>query len=303
MLLRVFLLLLACCWAPAWAQDVQPVPALSGRVIDQTGTLSAAQRTALSGKLEQFEHEVGSQIVILMVPTAQPEDIAAYAQRVADTWKIGRRDVGDGLLIVVAKEDRRLRIEVAKALEGAVPDLAAKQIIDRALKPAFKKGDFAGGLDAAVDLLAARIRGEGLPAPPPGQTPSETRQTMSSQDSGSVLPFLFIIGVIALSLILKAVFGRTVGVLGTTAATGALGWFSSSSLIVTAIACVVGLILALIGAGGVFRFLASTPGRGSGGSGFGGGFSGGGFGGGDSGGGFSSGGGGDFGGGGASGDW
>ncbi len=296
MLLRVFLLLLACCWAPAWAQDVQPVPALSGRVIDQTGTLSAAQRTALSGKLEQFEHEVGSQIVILMVPTAQPEDIAAYAQRVADTWKIGRRDVGDGLLIVVAKEDRRLRIEVAKALEGAVPDLAAKQIIDRALKPAFKKGDFAGGLDAAVDLLAARIRGEGLPAPPP-EHPTQYRTGGDSGGGESTL-LLFFFGVLALSVLLKAVLGRTLGVMGTSAAAGLAGWLLSSSLVLAAIAGVVGLILAAVGAGNLASLLGNvlSVGSHSGGGGFGGG-------GGDSGGGFSSGGGGDFGGGGASGDW
>jgi len=296
MLLRAFLLLLACCWAPAWAQDVQPVPALSGRVIDQTGTLSAAQRTALSNKLEQFEHEVGSQLVILMVPTAQPEDIAAYAQRVADTWKIGRRDVGDGLLIVVAKEDRRLRIEVAKALEGAVPDLAAKQIIDRALKPAFKKGDFAGGLDAAVDLLAARIRGEGLPAPPP-ERPAQYRTGGESGGGESTL-LIFFFGVLALSVVLKAVLGRTLGVMGTSAVAGLAGWLLSSSIVLAAIAGVVGLFLAAVGVGNLASLLGNVLSVGSHGGG-----GGGGFGGSDGGGGFSSGGGGDFGGGGASGDW
>ena len=113
---------------PAGAQ--LPVPELSGRVIDQTGTLNAAQRSALESKLAGFEAQAGPQIVVLLVPTTAPEDIAAYAQRVADQWKIGRRDQGDGLLLVVAKNDRRVRIEVAKALEGAVPDLAARQIID-----------------------------------------------------------------------------------------------------------------------------------------------------------------------------
>ena len=100
-----------------------------------------------------------------MVPTTQPEDIAAYAQRVGDTWKIGRREVGDGLLIVVAKNDRRINIETAKALEGAMPDLAARQIIDNAIRPAFRADDYAGGLNAAVDQLIARIKGEALPAP------------------------------------------------------------------------------------------------------------------------------------------
>ena len=103
--------------------------------------------------------------MLLLVPATAPEDIAAYAQRVADTWKIGRRDVGDGVLVVVAKDERRVRIEVAKALEGAIPDLAARQIIDNAIRPAFRANDYAGGLDAAVDQLIARIQGEALPAP------------------------------------------------------------------------------------------------------------------------------------------
>jgi uncharacterized protein len=120
-----------CLWAGSaatFAQDVRPVPPLSGPVIDQTGTLTAAQTSALSAKLAALEQNQGSQVVVLVVPTTQPEDIAAYAQRVGDQWKIGRREVGDGLLIVVAKNDRKVRIEVAKALEGAVPDLAARQI-------------------------------------------------------------------------------------------------------------------------------------------------------------------------------
>ena len=128
------------------AQDVQPIPPLSGRVIDQTATLSAAQVQALDARLAGVERERGSQIVVLMLASTQPEDIAAYAQRVADSWKIGRRQVGDGVLVVVAKNDRRVRIEVAKALEGAIPDLAASRIINESITPAFKAGDFAGGL-------------------------------------------------------------------------------------------------------------------------------------------------------------
>jgi len=116
--------------APARAQDVLPVPPLTAPVIDQTATLDEAQRAALIAKLAAVEQQTGSQIVVLMVPSTLPEDIASYSQRVGDSWKIGRRDIGDGLLIVVAKNDRRVRIEVAKALEGAVPDLAAKRIID-----------------------------------------------------------------------------------------------------------------------------------------------------------------------------
>ena len=114
-------------------------------------------RDRLEAKLAAFEAEAGPQIVLLLVPATAPEDIAAYAQRVADTWKIGRREVGDGVRVVVAKDERRVRIEVAKALEGAIPDLAARQIIDQSIRPAFRANDYAGGLEAALDQLIARI--------------------------------------------------------------------------------------------------------------------------------------------------
>ncbi len=149
--------------APALAQ--QPVPALTGHVIDSTGTLSAAQRQQLEDKLGAFEQNRGAQIVLLLVASTQPEDIFSYSNRVANAWKIGRKEIGDGVLLLVAKDDRKVRIEVAKALEGALPDLALKRVIDEAITPRFKQGDFAGGLDAASDQLMARISGEDLPAP------------------------------------------------------------------------------------------------------------------------------------------
>ncbi len=155
-------------WAAAAPTGgVQPVPPLSARVIDQTGTLTAAASQSLETQLARVEKTTGAQIVVLMVPTAAPEDIASYANRIGNAWKIGRRDVGDGILLLVAKNDRRARIEVAKSLEGAVPDLAASAIIDEAMTPAFRRGDFAGGISAAVSRLDGRIRvGAGLPAAP-----------------------------------------------------------------------------------------------------------------------------------------
>jgi uncharacterized protein len=293
------LLLAAWLWVAlgtAWAQDVLPVPALTARVIDQTGTLDTAQRSALEAKLAAFEQASGPQIVVLMVPSTQPEDISSYAQRVADSWKIGRREVGDGLLIVVAKNDRRVRIEVAKALEGAVPDLAARQIIDRAITPAFRAGDFAGGLSAAVDTLMARIKGEGLPLP-------EARPPQGPQDgSWQELLMFFFVAVPVIGGILSKVLGRKLGSLVTAGGAGAAAWiFSASLLIAGAAALLTMLVVGILGVGAMQRGAGRGTGRGGpviwgGGGGGGGGFGGGG-------GGFGSGGGGDFGGGGASGDW
>lgn len=291
-------LLALCLWALAAlasAQDVLPVPALSGRVIDQTGTLTAVQRGALENKLANFERESGPQIVVLLVPTTAPEDIAAYAQRVADQWKIGRRNVGDGLLLVVAKGDRKVRIEVAKALEGAVPDLAARQVIDQAIRPAFKADDYAGGLNAALDKLMARIRGEGLPAP--GAVPGGGSAHQGFQ-FGDLGVFLFA-AVPIIAVVLTGIFGRKFGALLTSGAAGGLVWFFTSSVLVALGAAVVALIV--VGVLGVGAALRGNLGGRAGSFGTGGGWSGGG--GHSSGGGFSSGGGGDFGGGGASGDW
>jgi uncharacterized protein len=294
--LRACLLTLALLWAalagaPAWAQDVLPVPALSGRVIDQTATLSAAQSAALDAKLAAFEAQAGPQIVVLLVPTTAPEDIASYAQRVADSWKIGRKQVGDGLLLLVAKNDRTARIEVAKALEGAVPDLAARQIIDRALVPAFRANDYGGGLDAAVDLLMGRIRGEGLPAPAPRGGGRHPAGGLPVEQLGLGV----FVGVVLLGGLLSAVFGRTAGsTLAAVVAGGAAWWLGLGVLIAIGAAFAAVLVVGVVGVGNLLQLLWMMSGRGGGGGGFGGRGGGGGF---------SSGGGGDFGGGGASGRW
>jgi uncharacterized protein len=279
----------------AGAQDLMPVPPLEGRVIDRTGTLDGRQREAMEQHLANVERELGTQIVVLMVASTQPEDIAAFAQRVADQWKIGRRDVGDGLLIVVARGDRRVRIEVAKALEGAVPDLAARQIITETITPAFKRDDYAGGLNAAIDRLAARIKPEGLPAP-------GAQRGASGRGSGfdwEELAVFFFIAVPIAGAVLTGMLGRKLGALATGGAAGALAWWFSASLLIAGLAGVIALIMV-----GVFGFGSAGRGR-SGGPPiiWGGGGGGGGWGSGGGGGGFSSGGGGDFGGGGASGSW
>lgn len=285
-------LLFWCASAPALSQ--QAVPALSARVIDQTATLSDAERSALEARLAEFEAQAGPQIVLLLVASTQPEDIAAYAQRVADTWKIGRREVGDGVLMVVAKDDRRLRIEVAKALEGAIPDLAARQIIQNSISPAFKAGNYAAGLNAGLDQLMARIEGEHLPTP-------RQQEGKASSDNGwqwEELGMFFFVAVPVIGAVLTGMFGRKLGSLLTSTAVGVLGWWFSASLLLALLAGMAALILVgVLGIGSAGRRGSSNPVIW--GSGHGGGFGGGGFG----GGGFSSGGGGDFGGGGASGDW
>jgi len=290
--------LAALVFAPALAQDVVPVPVLTGRVIDQTSTLTAAQADALSAKLAGIETKYGAQIVILIVATARPEDIASFAQRVASSWKLGRKEVGDGLLLTVAKNDRDVNIQVAATLQGAIPDVIAGRIIREQISPAFKAGDFAGGLNAAVDRLGALVAGEKLPAPSTQATPQRPRGRLGF-DWQDIAIFLFV-GVPILGRILSSVMGRKLGALGTGAAVGAIGWFLTASLLVAAGAGVVALFLVgVMGSGSSRRGGFAGPVIwGGGGGGFGGGFGGGG-----GSGGFSSGGGGNFDGGGASGRW
>ncbi|MDM0010869.1 YgcG family protein [Variovorax sp. J22P168] len=304
---------LAALWLTAFAlfgaeaQPLLPVPALEARVIDQTGTLNAAQRAALEAKLADFEQKKGSQIVMLMVPTTQPEDIASYANRVGNAWKIGRKAVGDGILVVVAKDDRKMRIEVAKTLEGAVPDLAAVRIIDGAMKPRFRENDFAGGLDAAADQLIARVNGEPLPEVDVrgGDFEGGPRggQGFDWQDLGI---FLFIAVAVG-GPIARRVLGKVPGSLALGGLTGVVVMVLTSSLVVAVLAGLGALLFTLLSmAFGGGPSIGRRGGGGGFGGGLGGGFGTGGWGGGSSrggGGGFGSGGGGNFGGGGASGDW
>ena len=287
-------LLAALVFGPALAQDVVPVPTLTGRVIDQTATLTPAQTDALSAKLAAIEKERGAQIVILIVPTARPEDIFSFAQRVAASWKLGRKEVGDGLLLTVAKNDRDVNIQVAATLQGAIPDVVASRIIRENILPAFKAGDFAGGLNVAVDRLGALIAGEKLPAP---RTESSRPQTRVGFDWQDIAIFLFV-GVPIVGRILSSVMGRKLGALATGGAVGVIGWFLTASLLVAGVAGVVALFLVGVMGAGSGRGGFGPVIWGGGGGGFGGGFGGGG-----GGGGFSSGGGGNFDGGGASGRW
>lgn len=282
-------LVLGLFWGLVGAQSVLPIPTLTGHVVDRTATLSDARRQALESTLSAFEASTGSQVVVLIVPSTQPEDIFGYTNRVANTWKIGRKEIGDGLLLVVAKNDRKLRIEVSKTLEGAIPDLAAQRILDEAITPKFREGDFAAGIEAGVQQIMALIRGEALPPP--------TKQSTDGPFAGfqwlDGVVFLFF-GSLVGGSIARRMFGNGLGSLFTGGVVGYLVWSATASLVIAGLAALAGLLVAL------FSSLAPTrrsSGWGDGGSSHGGWSSG------SGGGGFSSGGGGNFGGGGASGGW
>ena len=262
--------------------ELVAIPELSTRVTDLTQTLSANEQAQLEQKLAAFEAKKGSQIAVLVVPTTQPEDIAQYALRVVEKWKIGREKTDDGLLVLIAKDDRKMRIEVGYGLEGAVPDLYAKRIISEIISPKFKQGDFYGGLVAGVDKLIGLVDGEALPAP--GSAKFNGLGVMD------ILPMLLFGGLIS-GLILRGMFGTFFG--------SAL----NGGLLGGAVA-LLGVALGGAAIFGVIAFFITMMLGGRGMNGYGGGIPMGG--GGWSGGGSSSswgGGGGDFGGGGASGDW
>jgi uncharacterized protein len=265
----------------ARAEDT-PIPALSGRVVDVAGTLTPEQKRDLETKLAEFEQRKGSQIAILIVGTTFPEAIEAYSIRVAEAWKIGRKAVDDGVLVVLARSDRAIRLEVGYGLEGAVPDAVAKRLIEEAFIPKLREGDFFGGLSDGVDRLIRVIDGEPLPEPATPRSGADPR----SLETYFVLFFAI---VFAGGRALRAMLGRFPAAALVGAGTGVLAWFIAAPIFVAALVGIVGFVLTLLGGamGGIPR------------GGRGGGWGGGGFGG---GGGFSGGGGG-FGGGGASGRW
>jgi uncharacterized protein len=267
------------------------VPPLSARVIDQTGTLSGGAVTRIEAKLADLEAKKGSQIAVLIVPSTQPEDIEQFGIRVAEAWKLGRKKIDDGAILIVAKNDRRVRIEVGYGLEGALPDAIASRIIAETVTPHFKLGDYDGGVEAGVNQMISVVNGEPLPEP--------DRKWEKHGGLGNMLPLL-LIGVFVASGVLRAMFGRLFGSVATGGLAGGLVWLLSHLLPIGIGAGVIAFLFAML-AGGSSRGWSAGSGWGGGlGGGFGGGgFGGGGFGG---GGGFSGGGGG-FGGGGASGGW
>ncbi|HEX4153053.1 MAG TPA: YgcG family protein [Steroidobacteraceae bacterium] len=283
------------CLAALLARGEVAVPALTSRVIDLTGTLSGAAVNRVESELKDLEARKGSQIAVLIVPTTQPEDIEQYGIRVADQWKLGRKGVDDGAILIVAKDDRRVRIEVGYGLEGALPDAIANRILDETIKPHFKLGDYDGGVEAGVGQMIAVVNGEPLPEP-------DRRWQHPRNGLMNVLP-LALFAVVIASGVLRAMFGRLLGSVATGAVAGGIVWLTGHLLALGLGVGILAFLFALL--------LGGTRGWSAGGRGWGGGFGAGlgaGFGagrggfGGGGGGGFSGGGGG-FGGGGASGSW
>lgn len=268
----------------AWAQVA--VPPLKSPVTDLTGTLTREQLASLEQMLHSFEARKGSQIAVLMVPSTAPEPVEQYALRVAEQWKIGRSKIDDGAILVVAKDDRALRIEVGYGLEGALNDATASRIIREVIVPRFRQNDFYGGINAGVDRMIRVIDGEPLPAP--------ARSAPQVEGGlGQLLPVLLILAVVV-GAALRAMLGRVLGALTTGGAVGAIAWIIAGALGVALIAAFLAFFFTLAGGGSGRRYYGGFPGGFGGGIGRSGGLGGGG--------GFRGGGGG-FGGGGASGRW
>mgnify|MGYP001307787690 CR=1 FL=1 len=233
----------------AAGDEPQAIPGLAARVTDLTRTLAADQKGKLEAKLAAFERNKGSQIAVLIVPTVKPESIEQYALRAVESWKLGRRGVDDGALLLVAKEDRKLRIEVGYGLEGALNDATAKRIISETISPRFKQGDFSGGIDAGIDAMIRVIGGE--PLPPPGVAPS---RRADSDDNFETLLFVGFVLVFVVGGVLRAIFGRLLAAGMVGVAAGVIASMLISSVLVAAllgfVACVISLFLGMLGGAG-----------------------------------------------------
>ncbi|TXT20765.1 MAG: hypothetical protein FD134_2834 [Gallionellaceae bacterium] len=262
------------------------VPPLAQRVTDLTATLDAGQTQTLESRLAAFEAKKGAQLAVLIVPTTQPETIEQYGIRVAEAWKLGRKGVDDGALLLVAKDDRTLRIEVGYGLEGALNDATARRIVADTITPFFKRGDFYGGIEMGLSQMIAVIEGEPLPAPPER---GATSADFSNLESLLMVGFML---VVVAGSVLRALFGRLPAAALIGFASAFLAWLIVAPLLVAGVVGAIAFFFTLAG-GGRSHHGTGRPGGGGLGGGLGGGFGGGGF----------SGGGGGFGGGGASGRW
>jgi uncharacterized protein len=260
-----------------WTSHAQiAVPPLKGHVTDQTGTLTQEQKSTLEQSLTAFEAQKGTQLVVLMVRTTGTEAIELYALRVAEQWKLGRKNIDDGVVLLVAKDDRTVRVEVGYGLEGVLSDVISKRIISETILPRFKLGDFFGGVQAGTEQIMHVVSGEPLPAP----------QGMSSEAAQGLkqfAPFLLIVA-LAVGGLLRSLFGKVGGAMLTGLVVTTLTWVIIGTLMYAILAGVASVFFTLIGPGAVMRGIGGYTAGGRGGGGF-------------------RGGGGGFGGGGASGRW
>jgi uncharacterized protein len=264
------------------------VPKLTARVVDLTGTLTEREREALETKLRAFEQARGSQIAVLLVPSIGPETIEEFAGRVTDEWKLGRKGVDDGVLFVVAKQERKMRIHTGRGVQGTLTDALSKRIVADFVAPRFRSGDFAGGIDAGVDAIMKAIEGEALPVPEKG---TQGKVDTLSSYGGFLWMGFFLVPIVG--MVLRGMFGRFFGAGLTSGLTGLVAWFLFGSLAFVVIAALLGFFITLFTGSGMTREARGGGWIPTGGGGFGGGGGGGGF----------SGGGGGFDGGGASGGW
>ncbi|MCM2326857.1 MAG: TPM domain-containing protein [Lysobacter sp.] len=279
--------------------DPIPVPKLTGRVVDLTGTLAQPDRDAIAARLEAFETAKGSQVAVLLVPALGPETIEDFATRVTDEWKLGRAGVDDGVLFVIALKERRMRIQTGRGVQGVLTDALSKRIVSDLVTPRFRAGDFPGGIRDGVEGIIKAIEGEALPPP----APTASRARPSGEASPESFFWLAFAAVPIAGMILRSMLGRFLGAGLTGGATGLATWFLFGSLFVGGIAAFIAFLVVLfMGMPGVSARRGSGGGW-SGGGGFGGGGGGWSGGGGFGGGGGFSGGGGGFDGGGASGGW
>lgn len=283
--------LLKAAWVALALLSVSPthavvsIPPLTARVTDQTHTLTSEQQASLEKILRDFETKKGSQIAVLMIDTTAPEPIEQYALRVVEQWKLGRQKIDDGALLIIAKSDRSLRIEVGYGLEGVLNDAVAKRIISDIITPRFKAADYYGGIRAGVDAMLGVIEGEALPAP--------VAKSSDAQEKLSDYWPLLLVAALVIGSFLRRLLGRLPGAMATGGVIGLLTWLILSALSLAVLAGVLAMLVTLLGGRrGLFGGGFGGPG-GPGGSGGGNGGGGGGF----------SGGGGGFGGGGASGRW
>ena len=282
-LARAALLLFTLGWAFIAAAQV-PVPPLTGRVTDQTTSFTAEQKATLEQTLQTFEARKGSQLAVLIVPTTAPEAIEQYAVRVAERWKLGRKKVDDGAILVVAKNDRAVRIEVGYGLEGALNDAISKRIISESITPRFTQGDFYGGVTAGIDQIIRVVDGESLP-----QRSEKPNDGVTSIQQ--LIPVIFILALV-MGGVLRSLFGRFPGALATGSVVAVVAWLFAGAISIALVSGLMALVFTLLSGGLGGHGFRGHRGGGYGTGGFGG----------RGGGGFSGGGGG-FGGGGATGRW